>query len=264
MNKKIVFFDIDGTLIECGQGMNRPLKSTVEAIKAIQKNGHLAVVATGRPMAFMPNFLLDLGFDGYITANGAQIQKKGQVLYSKQIEKETLTKAVDFFKKEDIDFILEGQQKAYFSTLSSEAAKRFFQTFLVPKENITENWELEHVKANKMVVVLKDETQLEKFKKVLGETFTFMKHPGESSYDVYFSDCTKADGIKIMLDHLNMDIKNTVAFGDGTNDIEMFQLVKTGIAMGNAKQTLKEEASFITEDVFSHGILEGLKKAGLL
>ncbi|WP_350343467.1 HAD family hydrolase [Proteinivorax tanatarense] len=264
MNRKIVFFDVDGTLIDCGKGMSKPLSSTLLAISQLQEQGHMAIIATGRPMSFMPRYLLDIGFDGYITANGAQIQKEGKVIYSKKIKKPTLHKLVSFFNRENIDYILEGQEKAYFSTLTSPEAKRFFETFHVPQNNITDRWNLDDIEANKMVVILKEDEQLEKCQQVLGSEFTLMRHPGESSYDAYFTDCTKADGIKILLQHLNLDIKDTFAFGDGTNDIEMFQLVKSGVAMGNAKEELKKEATFVTEDVLSHGIAEALKKIGLV
>lgn len=91
-----------------------------------------------------------------------------------------------------------------------------------------------------------------------------MKHPGENSYDVYFKDCTKADGIRKLIKHLSMNIEDTFAFGDGINDIEMFQAAGCGIAMGNAHEKLKKVSRFVTDYVFSHGIYNALMKLQMI
>lgn len=259
MSKKVVFFDVDGTILDFVAGMPHPLESTIASIKQIKQNGDLAIIATGRPKPFIPTELLKLDFDGFITANGAVVEKGEEIIFHKKICKNVLQEAVKLFKEEGIDFFLEGYHKAYFSSLDTQEARDFYEVFGVPRENITDEWELDEIEANKMVVTIKEEEKLQKCLEVLGDKFIFMKHPGAYSYDVYSKDCTKADGIRQFLEFTGLDIKNTYAFGDGLNDIEMIQTVATGIAMGNAKEELKKHAAYITDDVFSHGILNALR-----
>ena len=64
MNKNIVFFDIDGTLLS--EKTKLIPDSTREAIKLIRKNGHLAFINTGRPICELTPYIKDLGFDGFI------------------------------------------------------------------------------------------------------------------------------------------------------------------------------------------------------
>lgn len=258
MGMKVIFFDVDGTLVNCSQGMNCALDSTKEAIKRIRKNGHLAVLATGRPKTFIDVGIRKLGFDGYITSNGAYIEFDCEAIYNRTIDKETVEEVVSMCMEEKMDYVFEGQELSYFSSFNSENIKRLLEAFSIESKLITDEWECKDILANKMVLILNTEAQKERSMELLKDRFNFMKHPGENSYDVYFKDCTKADGIKKLVQHLGINIEDTFAFGDGINDIEMFQTVSCGIAMGNAHEKLKKVARFVTDDVFSHGIYNAL------
>lgn len=74
----------------------------------------------------------------------------------------------------------------------------------------------------------------------------------------------KATAIEIILSYLNIDVKDTIAFGDGMNDVEMFKACELGIAMGNAKEALKEIAADITDSHDEGGIYNSFKKHGLI
>jgi Cof subfamily protein (haloacid dehalogenase superfamily) len=257
VSRKVIFFDVDGTLIDY-RGMDDILDSTKEAIKKIKSKGHLAVLATGRPISFLTDEIKKLNLDGFITSNGAYIEMNGKVIYNRLIDKETLVSAIDLFRREKIEFIFEGQKVSYFSSFDSPYIKRLLSGFGIPKDHITDKWELNDIVSNKLVLAPENDEKLKMCRGLLEEKFTFMNHPGERSYDVYFKDCTKADGINRLIKYLNIPVENTYAFGDGMNDIEMLQTVKYGVAMGNANETLKRVAYLITNDVFSHGIYNAL------
>lgn len=258
MGKKAIFFDVDGTLIDCAQGMKCVLDTTEEAIKKARKNGHLAVLATGRPKSFLDEEITKLGFDAYITSNGAYIELDGKAIYNRTIDKKILEEVVSMCREEKMDYVFEGQELSYFSSFDSENIKRLLGAFSVQSRYLTDTWNCKYVSANKMVLIFDSENQKERSIKLLKDKFSFMRHPGQTSYDVYFKDCTKADGIKKLVEYLDINMENTFAFGDGINDIEMFQTVRCGIAMGNANEKLKKVAHFVTDDVFSHGIYNAL------
>lgn len=74
----------------------------------------------------------------------------------------------------------------------------------------------------------------------------------------------KATAIHYLLEYLNLDIKDTFAFGDSMNDVEMFQSVNTAIAMGNAMHGVEQYANFITKDLEDDGIEFGMQHFGLI
>lgn len=68
----------------------------------------------------------------------------------------------------------------------------------------------------------------------------------------------------ILAKRLNIHRGNIYAFGDGLNDLEMIEFVGTGVAMGNAVESLKEIADFIPKPVDEDGIKYGIEQLGLL
>jgi Cof subfamily protein (haloacid dehalogenase superfamily) len=86
----------------------------------------------------------------------------------------------------------------------------------------------------------------------------------EFSMDVLPAGGSKANGIKQLMNYLNMNEDQVYAFGDGLNDIEMLAFVKNSYAMGNAEEKVKQAARFVTKDVDKNGIFHGLVHAGLL
>ena len=76
-NRKILFFDIDGTLISESSG--EIPESTKTALKRAQENGHITIINTGRTRALIEPRLQDMGFDGYICGGGNYIEIGGKV-----------------------------------------------------------------------------------------------------------------------------------------------------------------------------------------
>ena len=75
---------------------------------------------------------------------------------------------------------------------------------------------------------------------------------------------TKQLGIDKFLEYYGLDLKDTMAFGDGGNDMQMLQHVSLAVAMGNAGDELKIIADFVTKDVDDEGIAYALKHYGLI
>lgn len=83
-------------------------------------------------------------------------------------------------------------------------------------------------------------------------------------YDVISMTSSKAKGIEALVNHLHYSMEETMAFGDGENDIEMLHAVCLGVAMGNAPQNVKREADMVTTSVDENGIIHALQPVGVL
>ncbi|VTP96648.1 HAD hydrolase family protein [Sphingobacterium daejeonense] len=75
---------------------------------------------------------------------------------------------------------------------------------------------------------------------------------------------SKKVGIDIFCKHFGIELENTMAFGDGGNDISMLKHVHIGVAMGNANPEVKEIADYTTDDVDNNGIWNALKHYGVI
>jgi len=112
MKKKIVFIDIDGTLVD-DQG--KVPNSAREACIQARKNGHLLYLCTGRSKAEIYDFILEIGFDGVIGAGGGFVEIGDEMLFHKKFASEDVKMMVDYFNEKGINFYLESNGGLYAS-----------------------------------------------------------------------------------------------------------------------------------------------------
>ncbi|MGL5066629.1 MAG: HAD family hydrolase [Sarcina sp.] len=262
--KGIVFFDVDGTLIDCRRGMDEPSQKTKNAIERLKENGYLTILATGRPMSFLGEPLLTLGLDGYITSNGTYIELDSEAIFDDAIQKDVMDTIIEELNVEKIDYLLEGQAKSYINSFETPGSKRVLDGFALPLENITDKWHKDEISVSKIVIIDDGQEKFKDFMLKYDNDFIFMQHPGQNSYDMYRKGCTKAYGIQHLIEKLEVPVEKTYAFGDGENDIEMFELVKHGIAMGHSHLDLLKHAYDTTESVEDEGIYKALVKMKMI
>lgn len=75
---------------------------------------------------------------------------------------------------------------------------------------------------------------------------------------------SKARGIEDVIKYFGLSIENTMAFGDGFNDLEMFDTVGFSVAMGNAEEALKARAHYVTKNIEQDGILYALEQLEII
>lgn len=113
-------------------------------------------------------------------------------------------------------------------------------------------------KAVKIEVWVKDQEELDFAISCYG-AFQYELHPDNHSMEIYAKNVSKATGILDVLRLLNIDIKDSYCFGDGPNDVEMFETVGHAIAMGNAIDIIKEKADEVCLSVNEDGVYYKLK-----
>ena len=82
--------------------------------------------------------------------------------------------------------------------------------------------------------------------------------------DIIPKDGGKNKGIDAIINHFGIKLEETMAFGDGGNDIDMLKHAEIGVAMENARDDVKEIADFITTSVDDDGITNALKHYNVL
>ncbi len=254
---KIAFFDIDGTLIEFGTpGVS---EKVVQALNTLHENGVKLFLATGRPPYLLPKFE-NIPFDGALCFNGSYCFNNDEVIYSSPLS------------HDDIDQIIENA-KAINEPIMIAAEKRKGANFFSPviEEymyisynhcNVVEDYD---VLRKENIFQLMAATKPSQDEYILKNT----KHATitrwwDQACDIIPDTCSKAAGIEKILDYYGFEKSDAIAFGDGGNDLEMLEYVGLGIAMGNAKDYVKEKADYITDTCLEDGVYTALKHFQLI
>ena len=256
MDKSIIFFDIDGTILS-----HRTLEisdSSKEAIKKLQDNGHLAFVNTGRTLGEIGQDILSLNFDGYVYGCGTHIIYKEEELHHVSVPVETVPELIKDLRELEIEAILEGSKAIYYSEkYTSETPKKikYEQTYLLDYNVLS--WDEEAIDIDKLCIWPLVKSGFQTFYKKYKGVFDFIDR-GNDFYEVVPIGYSKASGIEFLLKHLNISLDNSYAIGDSSNDLAMLEYVKSSIAMENSSQDVLDMASFITKDVDEGGVEHGL------
>ncbi|WP_223595190.1 Cof-type HAD-IIB family hydrolase [Neobacillus bataviensis] len=255
--KKIVFFDIDGTLLDHEKKL--PI-STKNAIRLLKENGVFVAIATGRAPFMFEGLREELDIDSFVSFNGQYVVFEKKAIYENPLNESGMEKLYQkaLINKHPLVFMTEKTMK------SSVKHHPFIETslgslnFLHPEEDL-------HFYVNRKLYqsLLFCESQDEHIYLDAFPNFDFIRwHP--YSVDILPKGGSKAEGIKKMIDQLGFELKDVYAFGDGLNDLEMLKEVGTGVAMGNGVPEAKQHADLITTDVSNNGIWNGLKELQLI
>lgn len=257
MSYKIVFFDIDGTLLN--EEKEVPL-STIEAIHALKSNGIEPVIATGRAPYFIKPLVEKLGIESFVCLNGAYAVYRGEPLYKRVLSKNSIESLVAIAARHKHSLVFEGEQAFFSDTIEHPFVHSSVESLKVELPG----YDPEFWKTNEVFqVFLHCENHEEHYyDELVSELKLIRWHP--YAMDVLPAGGSKAQGIEAMLNLLEISPAESVAFGDGLNDIEMLEFVGLGIAMGNSHKDLLPYADYITSHVDEDGIRNGLVKAGLI
>lgn len=256
---KCFFFDVDGTLLPFGKSIP---DSAVYSIKAAQALGSRCFIASGRSIAELPRFPM-LAFDGYICSAGATIIVDDKLIYSAHIERGAFDSLFRYLSEKGFYVISQTDKATY---LSKDAWDMFTRQLmkhigrlvelngLVISDTVPEDEDV------KKVLFLSDDDGygVDRVRKEIDPMFTVVNNtvglPQEIMAEIVLSGISKATGIEKVLSYFGVDRSDSVAIGDGSNDIEMVEYADIGIAMGNSSGDLKAVADYITTDIEEDGI----------
>lgn len=255
---KIIFFDIDDTLRNSKTGF---VPSTIPtAFKQLREKGILTGIATGRGIFGVVPEIRALKPDFFVTLNGAYIEdKKGNIIYSDKIARDKVEEFIRWTKDVRIDYGLVASHAAKLSTrtdMISQAIDPIYPDLEVDpdfyqKEDIYQMWTFEDQGDD---LVLPD---------ALASTLRMVRWHEHSS-DVVPISGSKAAGVAEVVDQLGLKPENVMVFGDGLNDLELFDYAGISVAMGVSHDNIKEKADYITKTLEEDGIFDALEGFGMV
>ena len=272
-SEKIIFLDIDGTLIDYTQQLSQ---STREALHLAQTRGHMLVIASGRSKPSIYPWLLNLGFDGIIAGEGAYAEFRGKTIIESAIPQTQISRLYSYLDNQKIGFYEESNSGLHGNRyFLSETARSFGISQDVAAENLqkafpglTFDHQDYHLDVNKVSFVMRPGISKVELEEIFGDYFRIgvwnIFGKGRDFGDFTQKHVTKASAVAVLLQRLGLNREDTFAFGDSFNDIEMLQYCQTGIAMGNASEELKAVSDYITSSVTDDGIFNAFNEFGLI
>ncbi|MCP8967737.1 Cof-type HAD-IIB family hydrolase [Ectobacillus ponti] len=257
MNQKIVFFDIDGTLLD--EEKQIP-DSTRKAVRQLQEAGIYTAIATGRTPAMFDWVREELGIHSYVSINGQYVVFEGEEIHSNPMSPDALGELVDAAGRNGHPVAFHNHDSIYVTEKDHPFIRSGYQSLLMEHPE----WDAEFYKHSPVHqgILFCEEGQEQQYMEQYPH-FSFIRwHP--LAVDVLPQGCSKAMGIQQFLAKAGLRREHSYAFGDGLNDIEMLSFVGTGVAMGNAVPALKRQAKHVTTACDEDGIWNGLVALGLL
>lgn len=263
-DKKMVFFDIDGTIwTEPGQLMP---DSAVRAIQELRSNGHLAFINSGRTSTFIPDRIRDLGFDGYVCGCGTYIYYQGEQLFSSTVSPQICRHIVQLMRDCRIPGFFEENDHMYFDLESPCSTDQITEIF-GKVHGIDFNTLSEEEKAvfhfDKFLIMQMPDSDMDTFRQYIDDKFDYIDR-GHNIGEIVQKGYSKASGIQFLMDHLDIPLKNCYAIGDSANDLPMLQFVPNSIAMGNSSSEILPYCAYQTDSVMEDGLYHALKHYNLI
>ena len=261
-NIRAVFFDIDGTLVSFNT--HRVSDATVEALAELRRRGVKVILATGR-LLNQTEVVSRIKFDAYITLNGCCcLAEDGTTVISKAtIPQSDLEAIVDYLEENNHPFPCSFMDEVG-NTINyvDDRVQTVWDNIALPvprTENPRQTIQRNIYQVN-IYVDEKDEAPI--VERYLQHCESTRWHPLFA--DVNLRGVSKQQGVDTMLDYFGISREEAMAFGDGGNDVSMLGHVGWGVAMGNAVDSAKQAAVYVTDTVDDEGICKALQHFGLI
>lgn len=257
---KIVFSDVDGTLLDGIRGFPRVSKKNLYAISALKEKGILFIVASGRSKFIINEEIEEAHPDGFILCNGANVICDSKVLLNDVLDAGLIDNTVEIIKKIGGTCLYENSFGLYSLKEDGWNLNDFVRKWNIPLLKVTYVDSI-NFPVNKIIPVFKSDSDCKKFDMIVNhKLLEVKKQKGMNAFDVNPKGINKGNGVREILKYYGISKDDACAFGDNINDMEMLENVGESVAMGNASSILKEKAKYTCEDALDDGFYRWLLK----
>ena len=254
MNKKLIFFDIDGTLVS-HVGKSHVPEPTIRAVRELAGNGHVPAIATGRNLALTRKTAAFFGIGIVVCCNGAHVTclKTGRYIHESWL--------CDDFVRAFITWNSAGSERAYAfdaEHVYTDWERDFPDSFIAEEGGADCKKELTAMKRAQLAYIFSrpPKAWLERDDVDAIETYGCTEfHPRGVS---------KWSGIVYAAADCGFGPEDIITIGDGHNDLEMVENASVGIAVGGASDSLKAVADVVADDIDEGGIYSVFRSLGML
>ena len=271
---RAVFLDVDGTYADYGVVP----EGHVRAVQAARKAGHLVFLCTGRPVSMLPPSILAAGFDGLVASAGAYAEVAGTVLVDRRFPADLAARTVRALDAHDAVYVLEAQEALHVPPAALERLRAILDAHFekAPDGPVGSSDILRAVRTTSnradvpfaKVSVFDSPVAMESLVGEIGGAIAVVSNSvadeGRHAGELYQRGISKADGVAAVAAHLGIAQADTIAVGDGANDLEMIAYAGVGIAIEGSLPELVALADRTAAPPRQEGLVAAFAELGLI
>jgi Cof subfamily protein (haloacid dehalogenase superfamily) len=262
--RRAIFLDVDGTYALHGKVPD----AHVRAVRAARAAGHKVFLCTGRPVSALTHHLVEAGFDGFVAAAGAYVEVGGEVVANENFPVEVAAPLLALLDEHEVAYIVENSAELLLPRRSAHLLARALNAYGGDEADVTIEIvdDLSDVRFAKLVCFGGDRpiseiiAPLGSGVAVIGNSIPDL---GLGAGEIYQAHITKAVGIVPALEALSMTQEQTVAFGDGLNDLEMLRFAAVSVAIEGSDPRVLEAATHRAAPPDRNGLAIAFEELGL-
>ena len=257
MDIRLISFDLDGTFLDDDKGIP---SANLRALERAAEKGVWIVPATGRIVAGLPDPLRTLPFMRYyITANGSYVYDAAEDRAVARAEI-PLARALEFYRHADgLDVLYDCYQDNWgymtqwmrdeaLRTIPNPHVRALISTLRSPVPELKAYLKNKGTGVQKLQLYILDHEQRMRALEELPKRFADLSFSTSMPFNIEVNaqNATKGHALRALCDALGLDIRQTMAFGDDTNDLDLLRMAGLGVAMENANPAVKAAADLTT------------------
>ncbi|MBQ8508477.1 MAG: HAD family hydrolase [Clostridia bacterium] len=249
---QLIITDLDNTLLRSDKSIS---EYTVNVFEKCRTQGYLVAFATARAENAITRFVEAIKPHIIVSNGGATINVNGEIIYRNPMEQDDVATIVKMCRQftNDAGLITVECDEGYYCNFVPSDPDRYaaftysnFENFRIPAYKITSE--------------LENDEWVEEISRVCPDC-TVINFTGEKWRRFAARNSDKETALKILADHIGIDMIDIIAFGDDTNDLGMLKLAGTSVAVSNAIDEVKAVADYITDNNDRDGVAKFLEKA---
>lgn len=270
-NIKMIGFDLDGTMLNSNKEIS---DYTRKVISDAVKQGVIILPATGRPLTGIPKPVMELpGIRYAVTANGARVVDvlENKVLHEALLPYEKGKELFDIFEKYDT------YREVYYDGVGYATAEmverleeympikpmiEYMRTTRRQVQDVDVMFREKKLAADKIQAFFRDTETRDRAMKEVKEKVQGVAVTSALGNNIEANGEEAQKGIALLKlgALLGIEKDEIMAFGDGSNDMDMIRRVGFGVAMENGIDEIKEAADYITVTNDEHGVAKAIEK----
>lgn len=271
---RAVFLDVDGTYADYGVVP----EGHVRAVRAAREAGHRVFLCTGRPVSMLPTSILAAGFDGLVASAGAYAEVAGMVLLDRRFPADLAARTVRALDAHDAVYLLEAQEALHVPPAALERLQVILDAHFeqAPEGPVGSSDILRAVRPTSdlagasfaKVSVFDSPVAMERLVGEIGGDIAVVANSvaddGRHAGELYQRGISKADGVAAVIAHLGIAREDTIAIGDGANDLEMVAYAGIGVAIEGSLPELVALADRTAGPPRQEGLVAAFAELGLI